>query len=70
MEHRETHVRLFQSVKGGLIFFIAPAIMLSGEESSSLFRIPIFGGELDSTGQVEVQVARRGWSAGHVKSRP
>jgi hypothetical protein len=33
-------------------------------------RFPYFGGELDSTGQVEVQVARRGWSAGHVKSRP
>ena len=29
-----------------------------------------FGGELDSTGQFEVQVACRGWSAGHVKSRP
>jgi hypothetical protein len=28
------------------------------------------GGELDSTGQSEVQVACRGWSAGHVKSRP
>ncbi len=28
------------------------------------------GGELDSTGQVEVQVAYRGWSAGHAKSRP
>lgn len=29
-----------------------------------------FGGELDSTGQFEVRVACRGWSAGHVKSRP
>jgi len=29
-----------------------------------------FGGELDSTGWVEGQVACRGWSAGHVKSRP
>ena len=28
------------------------------------------GGELGSTGQFEVQVACRGWSAGHVKSRP
>jgi hypothetical protein len=33
------------------------------------FRLLHFGGELDSTGQVEVQVAGRGWSAGHVKSR-
>jgi hypothetical protein len=30
----------------------------------------LLGGELDSTGQFEVQVACRGWSAGHVKSRP
>jgi hypothetical protein len=28
------------------------------------------GGELGSTGQYDVRVARRGWSAGHVKSRP
>ena len=30
----------------------------------------LFGGELDSTGQIKVCVACRGWSAGHVKSRP
>jgi len=28
------------------------------------------GGELDSTGQLEALAACRGWSAGHVKSRP
>ncbi len=28
------------------------------------------GGELGSTGQLEVLVACRGWSVGHVKSRP
>ena len=45
-------------------------LVLAPDQSPIVFQTISFGGVLVSTGWQEVQIACRGWSAGHVKSRP